>query len=190
MVHRILRLQNSHTYAAPVSGGNSTPLPHAAANAGEAYQEMLRQLTEQADALQKETNSTPPPSSNGAAPDNGIVDNSGAMVMPIGFYTSDQRKGHQKELFKQQLEVFKQALVKNSPQYCDRYTIAHRNEKNGQIQHLDLGTVSNRVDIYIGRIQRSLENNNMVTIPNQIQKLRYWISRKEELVGKIRQSEI
>jgi hypothetical protein len=51
--------------------------------------------------------------------------------------------------------------------------------------HLDLGTVTNRVGIYVNKIESSLSIGNKTPLPNQMEKLIYWIGKRKELINKI-----
>lgn len=114
--------------------------------------------------------------------DNGsISDNSSS----IGFYTDTQRKDKMINLFKQHLELFKQPNLEDSNKYKDKYTIAHKDLKSGQIKHLNIGNLSNRIDIYVGRVQKAFANDNLSVIPNQLLRLEYWLNRRSELMLKL-----
>jgi hypothetical protein len=109
-------------------------------------------------------------------------------ILPLGFYTDSQRKEYLERLFKQQIQPFKQSFSEKEIILLDKYTISHRDFKNGEIKHLNMGNINNRIDIYTGRIKKAFDNDNLRVIPNQLSKLQYWINRRNELVKKCKQS--
>ena len=104
--------------------------------------------------------------------------------LPIGYYSKEQRENQLKNLFKHHLGLFKQTKSKNEGKYQERYTIPHRDFKNGQIKHLTIDNVNNRINIYISKIEKAFIGKNYRIIPNQLSKLRYWLRRRKELEGK------
>lgn len=164
-----------------VGGTPKSNLPNPQKPNSEALKELFKQL---------QTEEMPPQNDN--EPSNGPSNYRGSnskmqnhLSLPIGFYSSKQRKEQSKNMFKQEIQVFKQPFSENEPINQDRHTIAHRDFKNDEIKHLNIGNINNRIGIYIQKIQKAFENDNFRVVPNQLSKLQYWINRRNELLKKL-----
>ncbi len=116
---------------------------------------------------------------------NGSEPTNSSFQLPIGFFSENEREEQLKNLYIQHIQPFIQDFTQNGTQYLDKYTIAHRNFKTGKLEHLDFGTVTNRIGIYIGKIENSLSIQHQKALPNQMEKLLYWIGKREELLKKM-----
>lgn len=106
-------------------------------------------------------------------------------TLPIGFFSREERQEQQQNLFKQPQEVFKQTFVQNEVIYHDKYTVAHKDLKTGEIKHLNLDSINNRIGIYQTRIQEAKQIEDKKVLKRREKRLTYWQGRKDELLSKI-----
>ena len=128
----------------------------------------------------KENDSQEQEKLNGSQPENS------SFQLPIGFFSENEREEQLKNLYIRHIQPFIQDFTQNGVHYLDKYTIAHRNFKTGKLEHLDFGTVINRIGIYIGKIENSLSLKHQKALPNQMEKLLYWVGKREELLQKMK----
>lgn len=157
----------------------------------EEYHILLKQMQEQMEALQKQQSngSSPTSLSDDKLPQDAFPYNEMEQLpLPIGFYSATQREQQLEKLYIQQIKPYKQTFSQNEVVYQDKYTITHRNLKNGKIEHLGFSTVNNRVGIYVLKVQKSLANKNLKAVPNQLNRLQYWVEKRGELLSKVQKS--
>lgn len=106
------------------------------------------------------------------------------IMLPVGFFTSEQRKEQQENLFKQQKQAFKQTFIEEKTIYTDSFTVPHKDFKNGQIRHVTIRYIDNMIGIYTARTKEMSENDNTIAFKNRMDKLYYWIGKREELIAK------
>lgn len=145
----------------------------------------IQQLNEQIEQLKQPPSPPPPFSKNGQS-----QLNSSSTQLPIGFFNANERERQIKNLFIQHIQPYKQRLSDTMTKYADKYTIAHTNLKNGRLEHLDIGTVNNRANIYIHKIEQSLQQQKFTTAQRQLSMLHYWLNKRQELVTKMEQMEV
>lgn len=171
---------------------NNPPLPHQPQGQPLDYQNLLSHVQSLIQSQKAKTKQAPVPSPSieeepiPKEPLNGSHNNTTLpFQLPIGFFSDGERQDQLKNLYIQQIQPYIQDFRRNEGIYSDKYTVAHRSFKTGKLEHLDLGTVTNRVGIYVKKIESSLSIGNKTPLPNQMEKLIYWIGKREELINKI-----
>lgn len=106
------------------------------------------------------------------------------FMLPIGFYTPEQRQQQAEKLFKQQISAFKQPFLENGSSVRDLYTVPHRDFKTGQIRHVNMANINNMIGIYQKRVRLAHDVGNEKVLKNRGNKLAYWLSKKNDLVQK------
>ena len=151
------------------------------------YEKMMQKLIEQNKLLKENDNTLPSPPSRAEPQEkmNGTPKNAfKAPSLPIGFFSEGERQEQVKKLYIQHIQPYIQDFTSTEKVYIDKHTVPHRNFKTGRLEHLDFGTVNNRVGIYLLKIQKSVANENLKTFQNQCEKLEYWIGKRGEFLEK------
>jgi len=151
------------------------------------YEKMMQLLVEQNKEIEdfkKNPSPTPPEGEKENKKNGHEISANNALQLPIGFFSEGQRKEQAKKLYIQHIQAYIQELEKVNKYHFDKHTIQHRNFKTGLLEHLDFGTVNNRVGIYLLKIQKSIRQENPKTLVNQYQKLSYWVGKRGEFLNK------
>lgn len=101
--------------------------------------------------------------------------------LPIGFFTDYQRDKQRKNLFKQNIQPFKHDLSQSSVIFQDKFTVPHKDFKTGKTRHVNMGNIENMISIYTGRVEEAKRENNPHSLKNRLEKLNYWIGKRNEL---------
>ena len=150
----------------------------------EDFEQIMGMLKKQEREISKKNGATPPlsPDPKQKNTQNGTIEALGGVSLPVGFYTSTERQEQLKKLYIQQIQPYIQNFKEVQIIETDKHTVEHKNFKTGEQEFLDFKTVSNRVGIYLHKINTSITRGSLEALPNQFSKLLYWTRKRGEFL--------